>query len=254
MNLGDVAILAVAGFAAGGVNGMAGGGSLITYPALLATGHGALVANVTNTVGIFPGYLGGAAGFRRELVSQRRRVRELAPVSLAGGLAGALLLLATPDATFEGVAPVLILGACALFAAQPWLARFVAGRRHDDHDPDGPVPRAALVGVFAASVYGGYFGAGIGVIFLAILGTFLVDPLPRINSLRGVLSLLVNLVAVVVFCIGARVDWAAVAVLAGTSLVGGYLGARASLRLPVPVLRAVVLAFGLLATVRLLTT
>lgn len=250
----DALILAVAGFLAGVVNGVAGGGSLVSYPALLATGHGALVANVTNTVGILPGYLGGAAGFRDVLASQRVRIRELAPFALAGGLIGSLLLLATSERLFENLAPVLILGACALFAAQPRLNRAVSRRRHDADDLTGPVPRAASIGVFAASVYGGYFGAGIGVIFLAILGTVLIDPLPRINALRGILSLLVNLVAVVVFCIAADVAWDAVAVLGVTSLVGGYVGARASLRLPVPVLRAVVLLFGLLATARLLLT
>lgn len=254
MDLTEALVLAVAGFGAGAVNGMAGGGSLITYPALLATGHSALVANVTNTVGILPGYIGGAAGFRDHLHSQRHRVRQLAPWALAGGLVGSLLLLATSERLFESLAPVLILGACALFAAQPRLNRAVSRRRHDAEDDASPVPRAATLGVLAASVYGGYFGAGIGVIFLAILGTVLIDPLHRINALRGVLSLLVNVVAVVVFCIAADVAWDAVSVLAVTSLVGGYVGARTSLRLPAPVLRGAVLLFGLLAAARLLTS
>jgi len=249
----DAALLAGAGLAAGIVNGIAGGGSLVSYPALLATGHSALVANVTNTVGILTGYVGGAAGFRTELVTQRERVRQLAPVCLAGGLAGAGLLLTTPEEVFDWVAPILIIGACLLFAVQPWVTKWVA-RRRATADLSAGVPIGAHVAVFVASVYGGYFGAGLGVILLAALGTVLVDPLPRINSLRGVLSLIVNTIAVVVFCLGADVAWRAAGVLAATSLVGGYIGARTSLRLPTPVLRVVVLLFGAIAVVRLLTS
>jgi uncharacterized membrane protein YfcA len=260
---GDLLLIAVAGLGAGAVNGMAGGGSLVSYPALLATGHGALVANVTNTVGILPGYAGGAAGFRGELTSQRQRVREFAPLALLGGLAGAGLLLTTPEDVFDGVAPVLIIAACLLFAAQPLLSKAIARRRAaagliavDPDDPEQahrPVPPAAKAAVFVASVYGGYFGAGLGVIYLAVLGTVLPDPLPKINSLRGVLSLVVNALAVILFGIAADVAWDAAGVLAVTSLVGGYIGARTALRLPAPVLRSVVLCFGVVAVWRLMS-
>ncbi len=257
MTPGDALLLACAGVGAGIVNGMAGGGSLVSYPALLATGHSALVANVTNTVGIFPGYIGGAAGFRAELKSQRARVREFTPLALLGGLAGAGLLLTTPDDVFDGVAPILIIAACLLFAVQPLLAKSLARRRVaaglTGADADArPVPMAAKAAVFAASVYGGYFGAGLGVIYLAVLGTVLPDPLPKVNSLRGVMSLIVNLLAVVLFGIAADVAWTAAGILAATSLVGGYLGARTALRLPAPVLRVVVLCFGAVAVWRLL--
>lgn len=254
MNGTDVLVIALAGFAAGFVNGIAGGGSLVSFPALLATGHGALTANVTNTVGILPGYVGGAAGFRDQLRSQRRRVRELAPAALLGGSLGSVLLLVTPESTFDGIAPVLIIGACLLFALQPRLTRAVAARRTEDHDAAGPVPRLAVVGAFVASIYGGYFGAGIGVIFLAILGTVLVDELSRVNALRGILSLLVNGVAAAIFAFSGEVHWAAAAILGATSLVGGYAGARTSLKLSPTLLRAVVLTFGVLAVVRLLTS
>lgn len=269
MTSGDMLLIAVAGLGAGAVNGMAGGGSLVSYPALLATGHGALVANVTNTVGILPGYAGGAAGFRGELRSQRARVREFAPLALLGGLAGAALLLTTPDDVFDGVAPVLIIAACLLFAVQPLLSKRIARRRaaiaaetthvdihtgDDSHGDPGTRPASRMVkaAVFVASVYGGYFGAGLGVIYLAVLGTVLPEPLPKINSLRGVMSLVVNALAVALFGIAADVAWGAAGILAATSLVGGYIGARTALRLPAPVLRVVVLAFGVVAVWRLL--
>jgi uncharacterized membrane protein YfcA len=152
---------------------------------------------------------------------------------------------------------VLILGACLLFGLQPLVRRRVAARRQrraERHNPTGRLGALALAGVFAAAVYGGYFGAGIGVILLAILGVVLDDPLPSVNGLRGVLSLLVNVVAAIVFVFGADVDWAVAGVLAATCLVGGYAGARASLRLPDHVLRVVVIAFGLTAVARLLAT
>ncbi|HWL43806.1 MAG TPA: sulfite exporter TauE/SafE family protein [Ilumatobacter sp.] len=259
MSPGDILLIAVAGFGAGAVNGMAGGGSLVSYPALLATGHGALVANVTNTVGILPGYAGGAAGFRSELRSQRARVREFAPLALLGGLAGAGLLLTTPEDVFDGVAPALIIAACLLFAFQPLLSKRIARRRAaagpvDAADVHRPASWPVKAAVFVASVYGGYFGAGLGVIYLAVLGTVLPDPLPKINSLRGVMSLVVNALAVVLFGIAADVAWGAAGILAATSLVGGYIGARTALRLPAPMLRAVVLAFGVVAVWRLLAS
>lgn len=252
MTPGDALLLGIAGFGAGVVNGMAGGGSLVSYPALLATGHSALVSNVTNTVGILPGYVGGIAGFRRELVSQRRRVRELTPVCVLGGLIGAALLLTTPEDVFDWVAPVLIAAACLMFATQPLLQKWIAARRSHAHLSAG-VPRSAKLAVLGASVYGGYFGAGLGVIYLAVLGVVLIDPLPKINSLRGVLSLIVNALAVLLFGIAADVAWGAAGLLAVTSLVGGYVGARTALKLPTPVLRGVVLLFGVVAFVRLVS-
>jgi uncharacterized membrane protein YfcA len=225
---------------------------------LLATGLGARTANVTNTVGILTSYVGGALGFRDHLRTQRSRLRELAPVALAGGVVGAVLLLLTSEASFKAVVPVLILGACTLFAFQPVVRRRVVARRQqrvgEAHDPTGRLGVAALACVFAAAVYGGYFGAGIGVILLAILGVFLDDPLPSVNSIRGLLSLLVNAIAAVVFAFFAGVDWGVAGVLSVTCLIGGYTGARVSLRMPDHLLRVVVIAFGLIAVARLLAT
>jgi uncharacterized membrane protein YfcA len=257
-SFGDVLTVAAAGLGAGFVNGAAGGGSLVSYPLLLATGLPARTANVTNTVGILTGYVGGAIGFRDHLRSQRQRLRELTPIAVAGGVAGAVLLLVTSESAFKAIVPVLILGACLLFALQPIVRRGLVERRtHRAGEPRASTRRLgvlALASVFAAAVYGGYFGAGIGVILLAILGIVLDEPLPSVNGLRGVLSLVVNVVAALVFAFGADVDWPVAAVLSATCLVGGYAGARVSLRLPDHVLRVVVITFGLAAVARLLTS
>jgi uncharacterized membrane protein YfcA len=248
----DDLLIGLAGLGAGIANGIAGGGSLIAFPTLIGVGYAALQANVTTTVGIWCGYLGGIAGFRRELADQQPRVRAIAPVAMGGGLAGALLLLVTPEDLFQSLAPILILAACALFAAQPLLAQRAKRHPHPGAPSTRPLPRAALIGTLLAAVYGGYFGAGMGVILLAVLGLTLDDTLARINGLRGVLSLLVNSIAVVIFAVSGHVAWGAAGILAVTSLVGGYTGARLSLRLRPPVLRAVVIAFGLVAAIKLL--
>jgi uncharacterized membrane protein YfcA len=213
---------------------------------------------VTSSVGIWTGYLGGVAGFRREVAAQRDRVRALAPVAFAGGLSGALLLLVTPADLFEDVAPVLVLLACGLFAAQPVLAGRLRVRRAERSGASptssrrpAALPVLALVGTFAASIYGGYFGPGLGVILLAVLGLALDDELVSVNGVRGVLSLVVSTITVVVFAIGADVAWGDAGILAVTALVGGYTGARVSRRLPVPVLRAVVIVLGTVAAVNL---
>ena len=168
------------------------------------------------------------------------------PVGLAGGLTGALLLLVTPSDVFEGLAPVLVLLACGLFALQPVLARRLQ-ERSPARRPVRPVPALALVCTFLGAIYGGYFGAGLGVVLLAVLGLALDDELVRINGLRGVLSLIVNSIAVVVFVVAADVAWHDAGVLTVTSLIGGYAGARLSRRLPVPVFRTVVIGLGLVA-------
>lgn len=247
----DDVLIAAAGVGAGFVNGVAGGGSLLSFPALIATGQSALVANVTSTVGIWTGYLGGVAGFRAELADQRARVRALAPVALAGGLAGSVLLLVTPEGAFDALAPFLILAACALFAAQPRLTAAMRARPRSVATR-GPIPATGLAGTFAGGIYGAYFGGGLGVVLLTVLGLALDDELVRINGLRGVLALLINSLAVVVFVLAADVVWRAAGILAVTALAGGYAGARVSRRMPVPVLRATVIAFGVAAAVALL--
>ncbi len=242
------ALLILLGGVVGGIfNGVAGGASLITFPLLLALGYPALTANITNTIGIWPSYLGSATAFRREIGDQAGRLVRLAPVALAGGIAGALLLLTTSSSTFDDVVPWLVLGAAVLFGVQPLL------RRALDKDSAHPRARPVLLvaGVFAASVYGGYFCAAMGVMFLAVLGLALPVSLAHTNGMRAILSMAVNGVAAVVFMIHGDVVWAAVAWLALGALVGGYLGARLALVLPVPVLRAVVVIIGVGTAIKL---
>ena len=241
-------VIVLAGVGAGIFNGVAGGGSLISFPVLLGLGYPALTANITNTVGIWPSYLASAAGYRNEIGDQSRRLARLTPVALAGGVAGALLLLTTSPGTFEKVVPWLVLGASALFAVQPFLRR--ALDRNSAHPRTRPV--LLVAGVFAASVYGGYFGAAMGVMFLAVLGLALPVSLAHTSGLRAVLSMIVNGIAAVVFLAHGGLAWAAVGWLALGSLVGGYVGARLALALPAPALRVVVVVIGVGTAVRLL--
>jgi uncharacterized membrane protein YfcA len=248
MSASHVVLIAVAGLIAGVFNGVAGGGSLVSFPVLLALGYPALTANITNTIGIWPGYVASAAGFRREVGDQSRRLLQLTPVALAGGIAGAVLLLTTSPALFDDVVPWLVLGASALFAAQPVLRRSLD--RGSAHPRTRPV--LLVAGVFAASVYGGYFGAAMGVMFLAVLGLAVPASLAHTSGLRAVLSMIVNGVAAIVFLIHGGLAWEAVGLLALGSLAGGYLGARLALALPAPVLRLVVVVIGLGTAVKLL--
>jgi uncharacterized protein len=247
MPASHVVLIVLAGVGAGIFNGVAGGGSLISFPILLGLGYPALTANITNTVGIWPGYLASAAGYRSEIGDQSRRLLRLTPVALAGGISGALLLLTTSAATFDNVVPWLVLGAAALFALQPALRRALDRGAH-------PRTRPVLlvVGVFAASVYGGYFGAAMGVMFLAVLGLALPVSLAHTSGLRAVLSMIVNGVAAVVFVIHGGLAWEAVGLLALGSLAGGYVGARLALALPAPALRAVVVVIGVGTAIKLL--
>src|ERR1700691_740530 len=207
-----IVLLVLAGVGAGIFNGVAGGGSLISFPLLLALGYPALTANITNTVGIWPGYAGGAAGFRKEIGGQRQRLIRLSPVAVLGGIAGAILLLTTSSATFKHLAPWLVLAASILVAAQPLLRRALAG---SSHAPPRTRPILLAGGTFAASIYGGYFGAGLGVMLLAILGLALPDSITRTSGLRTALSILVNGVAAVVFLIHRGLAWGGVGVVCG---------------------------------------
>lgn len=248
LTLPHVVLLIIAGFVAGAINAIAGGGSLISFPALLSVGYPALNANVTNTVALVPGYVGGSFGYRRELEGQRRRIQLLGSVSLVGGLVGAILLVISPGAVFKEIVPWLIMFACALLAIQPLVTRFVV-----DQSQGGEAPRALqAVAQFLAAIYGGYFGAGLGVMMLAFLGMFLQDTLQRLNALKGVLSLSVNLISAVFFAIFGPVAWIPVIVMAFASLAGGNVGVMLARRLNATVLRTLVVVFGFAVSIRLL--
>lgn len=235
-------LLAAAGFAAGAVNAVAGGGSLISFPALLAVGFPPVTANVTNLIAVLPGYAGGSLAYRDELRGQGGRVRVLGGLSAAGAAGGTALLLAGPADVFEALAPWLILVACAALAARPLVV--TGGRRRS------AVPLYALVGIGA--IYGGYFGAGLGIMLLAILGAFLPDDLQRLNALKGLLSLVVAVVSALVVAVFGPVAWGAAGVMAAASLVGGHVGVGVARRLDERVLRWAIVVYGVGVAVALL--
>jgi uncharacterized membrane protein YfcA len=240
-------LVVLAGIGAGIFNGIAGGGTLVSFPVLLALGYPALTANVTSTVGIWPGYLGSVAGFNAEIADQRARVIQLMPIAIGGAVVGAVLLLTTSSQSFSRAAPWLVLTASFLFAIQPVLSRRLSNRR------DQRLHRAILiVGIAVASVYGGYFGAGMGVLLLAVLGIALPDTLARTSGLRSMLSVVVNGVAALVFVIHARLVWDVVGLLALGSLIGGFVGARIARRVPTLALRIIVVLIGTATGIRLL--
>ncbi|HEX5950899.1 MAG TPA: sulfite exporter TauE/SafE family protein [Actinomycetota bacterium] len=239
----DLALVGLAALAGGAVNAIAGGGTLLTFPMLTAVGVPAVSANVTNTVALSPGYLGGTYAQRSDLVGQRARLRLLVPVAVIGGLAGGALLLATGEELFRDLVPFLILGSSALLLLQERIRARVVDRLAERDRAD---PHLAWVAVpaFAASVYGGYFGAGLGVILLAVLGLVLEDPLTRINALKQALSFCVNVTAAVFFLFSGEVVWSAALVMAVAALVGGSIGGRLAGRMRAEVLRGIVVAIG----------
>jgi uncharacterized membrane protein YfcA len=239
-----------AGLVAGTINTVVGSGTLFTFPVLLAFGYQPVVANVSNTVGLVPGSVSGAVGYRRELTGQRSRTVPLATSSVFGAIAGATLLLVLPASAFKSIVPAFIAIALLLIVAQPRLGRALAGRRTATRERAGPLGTAS---VFASGVYGGYFGAAQGILLLAILGLSVDDDLQRINALKVVLAGLVNLVAGVVFVIFAHVAWLPAALIAVGSTIGGILGARVGRRLPESALRAVIVVVGVFAIARLLS-
>jgi uncharacterized membrane protein YfcA len=243
----EAAAIFSAGLAAGTINTIVGSGSLITFPTLLAFGYAPLQANVSNTVGLVPGSASGAVGYRRELVGQRSRAVRLGLASGAGGLTGGVLLLAFPGA-FAAIVPVLIAVALILVAAGPWLSKALARHRHAESERSWTL--AALF--YATAIYGGYFGAGMGIIMIALLTIFVPDDLQRLNGLKNVLASLINGVAGLLFIAIAPVHWDVVLLIASGSILGGQVGARVGRRLPAQVLRLVIICVGLLAEARLL--
>lgn len=237
----------VAGIAAGGINTIVGSGTLVTFPTLLAVGYPPVLANVSNTVGLVPGSLSGAIGYRRELAGQWTRLLRLGAASLLGGVAGALLLLQLPASAFDAIVPVLIGLGCVLVVAQPWISR------HLRPPEEAPAHGSSIVWVlvFFAGIYGGYFGAAQGVLLIAILGLGLAESMQRINAAKNVLASLVNGVAAVVFIAISDVSWTAAGLVAAGSIIGGQLGATLGRRLPDVALRGFVTVVGVVAIIKL---
>lgn len=238
----DLLLAAAAALLAGAVNALAGGGTLLTFPTLLALGVPAVTANVTNTVALCPGYVGGTLAQRADLRGQGARLRRVLPAAALGGVLGGWLLLRTGERVFRGLVPWLILAASLLLAVQgpvrAWLARRL-GR-----DGGERLERATWLPVGVASVYGGYFGAGLSVIVLAALGISARDTLPRLNAAKQAVALAVNVAAAAYFLASGRVDWPFAAVMAAGALAGGSLGGRLAGRLPPAALRWTVVGLG----------
>jgi hypothetical protein len=245
--LSQAAFLLAVGLVSGVLNAVAGGGSLLVFPALLAVGLPPLAANVTNSVAQWPGYGGIVLGARHDLPGQRGRVTSTAGVAVIGAVVGCALLLLLPGAVFDAMVPVLVAAASLLLGLSPRIKRWVG-----EPEPGAPDRRAVLLpAVGLAAVYGGYFGGALGVILIATLSLCAHDTLARLNAVKGVLSLVIATVSLVVFAFGAPVDWAAAALIAPSTLVGGYLGARLARVLPEPVLRWSVVVLGLAVAVYL---
>ncbi|MDQ0941947.1 sulfite exporter TauE/SafE family protein [Streptomyces sp. V1I1] len=242
----ETAAVAAAAVAAGGINAVVGSGTLITFPTLLAFGCPPILANVSNTIGLVPGVISAAYGYRKELKGQLPRLMKFGGAALAGGLGGAILLLQLPADTFRAIVPILILLACVLVLLQPRLNEWLKQRREKDRE-DGGVP--VWIGVLGTGIYGGYFGAAQGVLLMGLFGTFLRDDLQRLNADKNVLAALVNGIAAAVFIVATDVDWTAAGVIALGSTLGGLLGARVGRRMPPTVLRGVIVAVGVTASV-----
>ncbi len=244
MDLADTCVLVAAGLAAGTVNAVAGGGSLITFPTLVAIGLPPVPANVTNSVAVTPGYLASVFGSRSDLaeLARRRSLVAFVPAAVIGAVVGCALLLATPARAFEVVVPFLVLGATAVLAFQRRL-RSLVGHPRDMTQRRRTVALHAMV--FLGATYGGYFGAALGIMLIAGLGLVLDESLARVNALKNAVSALVAIATVVAFGIFGPVNWAAAAVVAPATMAGGYLGARLARVLPAGVLRAAIVVAGI---------
>lgn len=268
MTLLEIAAILLAGVGAGTINAVVGSGTLITFPTLLALGVPPVTANMSNSLGLVPGSVAGAVGYRRELVGQRTRIVRLLVFSTSGGVLGAVLLLVLPPGAFEAVVPVLILLGVALVVAQPRLSRYVAARaaRRTSDAPAAESPTGppwVLPAAFLTGVYGGYFGAAQGVILMGVLGIGVNEGLQRLNGVKNILVAVVNGVAGLIFVVvaelgllgsDAEVDWLVVAVIATGAVAGGFLGAAVGRKLPPLVLRGVIVVVGLVAVTVMLAT
>lgn len=248
MSIMIYALVALAAVAGGAINALAGGGTLITFPMLIAAGVPPVVANVTNTVALSPGYLGATFAQRESLHGQGRRLWLLLPVSVLGGLAGGYLLLNTGKQAFNLLVPFLILLSAGLLAFQDSLRAWLAGRtgragQANEHEA------LIVLAVIPAAIYGGYFGAGVSVIVLAVLGIVLNDSLTRLNALKQVISFSCNIAAAIYFLFSGEVVWMVALVMAVGAIIGGVLGGRLAGRIRPTTLRRVVVAIGIVVAV-----
>ncbi|MDY6944203.1 MAG: sulfite exporter TauE/SafE family protein [Pseudomonadota bacterium] len=239
----DLLIAALAAVGAGAINALAGGGTLISFPVLVALGVPPVAANITNAVALCPGYFGATLAQLPNLKGQRAQLLLLVPVAVLGGLVGGMILLRTGERTFTALVPWMILAASLLLAVQEPVKKFVVQRLSNPEHKHRTMALSALP-IAAAAVYGGFFSAGMSVLLLAVLGLTLDDTLTRLNALKQVLAFSVNIAAAVFFLFSDQVVWTAAAVMAAGALVGGALGGRLAGILPPAVLRWVVVVAG----------
>ncbi|MEU9061176.1 sulfite exporter TauE/SafE family protein [Streptomyces sp. NPDC048430] len=253
MSIWEMLAVFAAGTGAGTINTIVGSGTLITFPVLLATGLPPVTATVSNALGLIPGSISGAIGYREELAGQRRRILKLSAGAMIGGLTGATLLLALPSSAFETIVPVLVTLALVLVILQPRISRAVQ-RRRDRNGTHARLDGGPLLftGIMLASVYGGYFTAAQGIIYLSLMGMLLDDTMQRLNAVKNVLAAVVNSVAALFFLFVAHFDWTAVVLIAAGSAIGGQIGARVGRRLSPGFLRALIVVVGTAAIVQLL--
>jgi uncharacterized membrane protein YfcA len=248
-------MVALAALGGGVINAIAGGGTLLTFPALIAAGIPPLAANATSTVALVPGALSSMWGYRGELSGARRWATMLFIPSIAGGIFGAWLLLHTPASTFTRIVPWLVIGATLLFVAQPRLVQWI--RTHDTTMDDatltsrGPTPML-LAWQFLIGVYGGYFGAGVGILMLAALGFMGFTNIHRMNGLKNWGGFCMNAVAAATFAVSGIVDWPVALLMAVSATIGGYLGSKGAQRLPKSYVRATVAVIGFVSGIWLL--
>jgi len=241
-------LIFLAAMAAGFINAIAGGGTLISFPVLLAVGISPVVANVTNTVALVPGTIGGMWSQRKDFKSQYQRLVKLLPVAIVGGVAGGLLILNTSEDAFKSIIPFLILGATLLLGFQIRIKNWVVsriGQAHSEHH--NPIFMLSLV--FMAAIYGGYFGAGLGVILMATLGLVTDESMTRLNFLKQALGFAINLAAAIYFAFSGKVDWMIAFVMIFGSLLGGLIGGKLAGKMKPEVLRWIVVSAGLIASI-----
>jgi uncharacterized protein len=245
----EIVAILLAGVGAGTINAVVGSGTLITFPTLLAFGVPPVTANVSNTIGLVPGSLSGAYGYRRELAGQRSRVIRLASASAIGGVLGAVLLLVLPEDAFAAIVPVLIVLGLVLVVLQPRISAAVARR----HERLGGLPELGAWWVWPlvllTGVYGGYFGAAQGVLLMAVLGIGVQETLQRLNGVKNILAAIVNAISGLIFALVADVDWTIVLLIGIGSVIGGQLGATVGRRLPPLGLRIAIVCVGTVALV-----
>ncbi|MCA1619715.1 MAG: sulfite exporter TauE/SafE family protein [Acidobacteria bacterium] len=251
MNLWQEVVIAAAAFAAGLINSIAGGGTLVSFPALLWVGRDPVLANATSTVALWPASLAGVYGFRRELKGGTRTFLLFGAPSLLGGVLGAALLLRTPSETFGRLVPFLILFATLLLAAQEPISRRLRGDGEEAGEPTRAWWAGAVAFQFCVGVYGGYFGAGIGILMLAALGLLGFADIHRMNALKNLLAICINGVAAVYFILSGAVIWSDVLLMTFAAIAGGYSGARLAYRLGRRYVRLAVIAIGLAMSVSL---